>query len=201
MRKTEFNSLIKALTKELPGFAVKGSLMFIPPCRHLLRGIYFEPSTADKRSFYVTVFVLPLFVPTDHIYLNLGERVGISWNADDKDLLPELAEVLKREALPFLNSMGTLQGLTGALIHNSPDARTQQAMAYGLAVKGDIEQALVALDLLILSLEVEFPWQQCIKDQAQALRTALTENPSLAMRWLQTWEAETRKHLGLEKFR
>jgi hypothetical protein len=201
VRKTEFNSLIKALTKELPGFAVKDSLMFIPPCRHLLRGIYFEPSTADKRSFYVTVFVLPLFVPTDHIYLNLGERVGISWNADDKDLLPELAEVLKREALPFLNSMGTLQGLTGALIHNSPDARTQQAMAYGLAVKGDIEQALVALDLLILSLEVEFPWQQCIKDQAQALRTALTENPSLAMRWLQTWEAETRQHLGLEKFR
>lgn len=73
MRKTEFNSLIKALTKELPGFAVKGSLMFIPPCRHLLRGIYFETSAADKRSFYVTVFVLPLFVPTDHIYLNLGE--------------------------------------------------------------------------------------------------------------------------------
>ena len=175
--------------------------MFIPPCRHLLRGIYFEPSAADKRSFYVTVFALPLFVPTEHIYFNLGERIGISWNADDTDLLPELTESLKREALPFLNSMGNLEGLTEALIHNSPDARTQQAIAYGLAVKGDIEQALVALDLLILSLEVEFPWQQNIKDQAQALRTALTENPSLAKRWLQTWEADSVKNLGLEDFR
>jgi cytochrome c-type biogenesis protein CcmH/NrfG len=197
----DFISITRELSKLLPDFVGKGSLMLLPPAKDLLRGIYFESSVADKRSFYVTVFVLPLFVPTDHIYLNLGERIGISWNADDKDLLPELAEVLRREALPFLNSVGTLEGLTEALIHNSPDARTQQAMAYGLAVKGDIEQALVALDLLILSLEVEFPWQQSIKDQAQALRTALTENPSLAKRWLQTWEAETTQRLGLEKFR
>jgi len=200
MRTKDFNSLTTALMKDLPGFRVKGSLMFIPPCKHLLRGIYFEPSAADGRSFYVWVFVLPLFVPTEHLYFNLGKRIGSGWNADSPDLLIELCEAIKREALPFLNSMGTLKGLTETPIENSPDIRAQQAIAYGLAITGDIEQALIALDLLILSLDVEFPWQQAIKDKAQELSSMLKQDPSLALRCLQTWEAETIRNLKLEEF-
>jgi hypothetical protein len=47
----EFVSLEKSLLPELPGFAIKGPLMFIPPAERLLRGISFEGSSFDKTSF------------------------------------------------------------------------------------------------------------------------------------------------------
>ena len=71
MTTKEFIALEKSLLPDLPDFAVKGPLMFIPPAERLLRGISFEGSSFDKTSFYVTVFVMPLCIPTKHLYFNL----------------------------------------------------------------------------------------------------------------------------------
>ena len=75
MTTKEFVSLEKRLLPELPGFAIKGPLMLIRPVECMLRGISFEGSSFDKTSFYVTMFVMPLCVPTNHLYLNFGSRV------------------------------------------------------------------------------------------------------------------------------
>jgi hypothetical protein len=42
--------------------------------------------------------------------------------------------------------------------------------------------------------------QRCAEIMAQQLRSVLTEDPSLAQRQFQHWEAETLKNLGLEEF-
>jgi hypothetical protein len=202
MKTRDFISITTQLSKELPGFVIKGSLMFLPPVKDLLRGIYFEPSATAKRAFYVTVFVLPLYVPTEHLYFNLGKRIGIGWDADSADLIPELAAALEREALPFLKGFGSVLDLAEAMpIQNSPDPYTQQAIAYGFAPMGKIEQALGALDRLLTLLDVKVPWQHDLAERAESLRSALTENPSEAQHRLEAWEADTVKHLGLEDFR
>jgi hypothetical protein len=100
MTTKEFVALGKSLLPKLPGFAVKGSLMFIPPVECVLRGIHFDGSSFDKRSFSVTTFALPLCVPTNHLYLNFGTRVrhkggGDRWSMRTPDLREELATALK----------------------------------------------------------------------------------------------------------
>ena len=95
MTTKEFVSLEKSLLPEFPGFAIKGPLMFIPPAERLLRGISFEGSSFDKTSFSVSMFVMPLCVPTKHLYLNFGNRVrhkggGDRWNMEMPNLVTEL---------------------------------------------------------------------------------------------------------------
>jgi polygalacturonase len=50
--------------------------------KHALRGLYFEGSSFDGKSFYVWTFVLPLFVPTKHVSFNLGKRLRALGGAD-----------------------------------------------------------------------------------------------------------------------
>jgi len=75
MKTKEFVSLAKQLSPDLHGFAINGPLMFIRPVNRVLRGLYFEGSSFDAKSFYLWAFFLPLCVPTKHVSFNLGKRI------------------------------------------------------------------------------------------------------------------------------
>ena len=59
MKTREFVNLEKRLLQDLPGFAIKGSLMFISPVGHTLRGFCFDTSGFDKRAFYLWSLFMP----------------------------------------------------------------------------------------------------------------------------------------------
>jgi hypothetical protein len=46
----EFVAIEKRLLPDFPGFAVKGTLMFIQPLGNTLRGFHWEPSAFSKRK-------------------------------------------------------------------------------------------------------------------------------------------------------
>jgi len=97
MTKKEFEKIGKALLAELPGFRVVGQLLFAQPIGHTLRGVFLDRSI-DPRGFYVQVFALPLFVPTEHIGFNFGWRLGGGahlWHADDPNLIYELSQAFE----------------------------------------------------------------------------------------------------------
>src|ERR1700730_11760587 len=106
MKTKEFVAIEKALLPELPDFAIKGSMMLMRPVEYVLRGICFEGSDFDKTSFCVNVFALPPCVPTKHLYFIFGSRLRIAgadrWNANDPDVIAELGEAIRRDAMPFL---------------------------------------------------------------------------------------------------
>jgi hypothetical protein len=91
MKTKDFVSLAQQLLRRLPGFTVKGPMMFICPAKHYLRGIYFEASSFDAKPFYVWTFILPLYVPNKYVSFNLGKRVrnagGDRWKADAPNLI------------------------------------------------------------------------------------------------------------------
>lgn len=220
MTKKEFEAIGKRLLPELPGFAVKGQLLFMRPIGHTLRGIFFDRSV-DPKSFYVWIFTKPLFVPAQHISFNIGWRLrdgsggSDSWNTDVPNLIPELIAGLKREALPFLSRIQTPLDMVEAAKSIHPikgpvaqpanadgprDPIKQQAIAYSLARAADVKQAGDALDQLIGLLREDISWQCEMADRARELKTQLVSDPAAAQGQLDAWEAETVKNLGLEEF-
>jgi len=196
----------KSLLAELPGFAISGAVMLIPPADRLLRGVGFEGSGLDKASFYAWVFVMPLCVPTDHLYFNFGKRIrhgGIErWNKASPDILPELSAAIKSQAIPFLYSANSLLDFAEmARQFNEKNPHTLRAIAYSLARVGEIRRAIDILDRLIVLCDLAIPWQGELAQEAQSLRSKLFENPEEAQRQLKTWESKTINNLGLAEER
>ena len=218
MKRKELEAIGKLLLPDLPEIAVKGDTLFMRPIGHVLRGICFNGSI-DPRSFYVEVFVQPLFVPAQEINLGIGWRLRskiagpTSWSADSPSLVTELRNTLQREALPFLRrvqspmdfavAVGAVHPVDGPMppqsIDTSSNPARQQAVAYAWARAGDIRQAEDALNRLI-QLADQNPFWNKEADQAGMLKSVLLTDPAAAQRQLDAWEAETVKNLGLEEF-
>lgn len=219
MKKKELESIGKRLFPDLLEIAVKGDLLFMRPIEHVLRGICFDGSI-DPRSFYVEVFVQPLFVPSQQISFNIGWRLRgkgggpTSWNADSPSLVTELRSALQSEALPFLRRVespmefavaaGAVHPVNGPMapqsIDTSSDPVRQQAVAYAWARAGDIQQADDALSRLIRLANQNLFWKREAA-QASMLKSVFLTDPAAAQRQLDAWEEETVKNLGLEEFR
>lgn len=207
MKKKDFEAIGKRLLADLPGFAVRGPVVFIAPVRGVLRGLYFEGSDFDKNSFYVNIFILPLFVPTKFMYFLFGDRLRVDgadrWKADAPNMLAQLGATIKQEALPWLSRSKSLIDITRlAESHPNPkDLHVQQVVAYALARSGNVKQAVDALDRLLGLLSEEVPWQHEMAERAKVLKSQLLAEPTAAQRQLDSWEIETVRNLGLEEFR
>jgi len=207
MKTSELTKLGKILLPALPGFALRGKLLLLEPLGHTLRGIFFAGSI-DPRSFYVQVFLQPLFVPANHFVFNVGWRLGgesHSWKADEPRLQSSLTTALQREALPFLSRVQSLSDvvLCAQSLRESGDPYVQQAIAYSFARNEDIVQATDALTALIelLKRRGDYAWQHEMARRAASLKKQLQDAPSDAQRMLEGWESDTAKKLGLEEYR
>jgi hypothetical protein len=201
MTTKEFVALEKDLLRELPGLAIKGSLMFIPPVGSLLRGISFKRSS-DKDRFYVSAFVIPLCVPTNHLYFNFGHRMrhggADGWNRGMPDLLWELSAALKSQAMPPLSPVNSLLEFAEfAGQFNPKSLPTLRAIAYSLARAGEKRRAIDVLDRLAALCDPAVEWQRTLAQEGQGLKEKLLGDPEEARRQLEAWESETVHNLGL----
>jgi hypothetical protein len=200
----EFVSLEKRLLEDLPGFAIRGRLMFIPPAASILRGVNFEGSSFDKTSFSATMFVMLLCVPTNHLHLSFASPVrhdggGDRWSAAMPHLTKELSAALRAQALPYLSSVQSLDDFVKLAMSRSftGNPQTLRAIAFALARAGRANEAIGAFDALLNRIDLKVDWQAEIADQARTLRAKLVANPEEARRQLEAWEAETACNLGL----
>jgi hypothetical protein len=208
MTTKEFLAIEKRLLPGLPGFAVKGALMFMQPLGQVLRGFHLEPSAFSKRDFYVNIFFLPLYVPIKHLHFTFGHRVGPNkrWIADRSDLESVLGSEMQKE-VPFLTSLETAKGVAKAF---EPLTRPNkagyvnphcyEALAYALVQAGETTAAANVIDTLLKSVNLTVEWEGEIALRVRLLRDKLLKKPSLAREQLAVWQAETIHNLGLETF-
>ena len=207
MTTKQFVALETSLLPELPGFAIKGSVMFLHPLGSLLRGISFDRSGFDKYAFYSNVFVMPLCVPISYITLNFGKRIrdqrGMDgWNIETPGVSGELLASIKAQAVPFLSRANSLVEFVALARTFSPGTpHTPKAIGFALARAGKVDEAISALAGIPRMLNPKNAWQRELGEQTENLRELLISNPSAAMQQLETWEAETIHNLGLEEFR
>jgi hypothetical protein len=204
MTKKEFIALEKKLLPYLPGFAISGRLTFISPVGHTLRGFGFDPSGFDKKGLYVTLFFLPLCVPSKYLTYGFGKRLkGTGWRADEPGLENQLIAAMQKD-VPFLKSLSTPRDVLEAVKsqeRNFHDPYKYEAIAYLLIRVGEPTAGIGALDDLLSVLDLSIAWQSEMAERASALKSMLVRNPSDAQKQLEAWEAESIRNLGLENFR
>ena len=71
--------------------------------------LYADTSSVSRRAFYLQAFVLPLFVPTQHIYFDYGFRIGDRHELVNSRLVSQVAALL-----PRLSQLATFDGLYAA---------------------------------------------------------------------------------------
>jgi len=119
MTTKEFVALARQVLPALPGFAVKNRLLLVTPIEHTLKAVHFDGSSFSKTSFYVTWFYQPLCVPSQHVSLSLGARLRLrngidGWTSTAPDLVPELIDAIRREAVPKLTTLQTPRDVASA---------------------------------------------------------------------------------------
>jgi hypothetical protein len=205
MTKAELGKAAKRLATRFPEFRVRGSLLLLTPVGSTLRGLALERSSANA-AFYVWAFFQPLCVPAEHIYFNLGRRVGggsRTWSAVEPSALDALESAIRREALPFLAPISSSRdaALAAKLLDPEHDATTQRAVAYSFARAGDTSQSLREIDrFLALAKDDMRPWAVREVTEASRLRDLLKNDPTAVQAQLEQWEKHTLKALGLEEF-
>ena len=205
MKKKEFASLARQLLPHVADMIVHGPMMLTIPVGQVLRGIYFEGSDFDAKSFYVWVFWLPLYVPTEQVSFNLGKRIrsaaGERWNTDSPRLLENLVIAIRTEAIPLLKRLETPEGVLEAArsaAAGSKDPYVHQALSYALAIAGKTEAAVSAIDVLLGFLDPAIPWQAELGSRTTLLKEKLLERPENAAAMLEGWRTESIRKLGLE---
>jgi hypothetical protein len=205
MNKAELGKAAMHLATRLPSCRVKGSLLFLTPIGHILRGLGLERSS-DPDRFYVWAFFLPLCVPAQQVYFNLGRRLGggtRTWSVADPPALAALESAVHREALPFLKPLASPRdaALAGKLLDAEHDAATQRAVAYCFARAGDVSQAIREIDRFVaIMAQDNRSWAKAELAEASRLKNLLVRDPAAAQALLQQWENHTLEALGLEHF-
>jgi len=203
MKTSDIRSLSKYLLPHMPTFVHKGKLLYASPLNHVLRAFHFDSSAFDKETFYVTVFYLPLYVPSSHIHLGFGERLrsskGQAWNLSDPRLGEELLACIQQQGLPFLEAVKQPCDVVTAIQRLGIDSNVYnlEAMAYSLVMIDNVVAAQQALERLTKLLDTSVPWQAEMKTRAMELARKLDIDPQEARRQLAEWEQATVKNLGL----
>lgn len=206
MKTKAFAALARQLLPSLPGMVIHGPMMLVVPLGQVLRGLYFEGSSFDAKSLYVWLFWLPLYVPTETAYFNLGKRLrdesgGDRWNMADAQFMEGLTKSVRAEAIPFLKGLDTPQGVVEAARRaaaTSKDPYTHQALCYALAKAGKVQEAVTAVDVLLGLLSPAIPWQAELGTRANLLKEKLIASAEDTTAMLEGWTAESIRQLKLE---
>jgi len=197
--------MCRNILPDLPGFACQGWLLYAHPVSHILRGFCCDGSSFDPSIFTVTVFVLPLYVPTTHLHFNMGNRLKDErgcdkwWNIQEPDLANKLLNSIQREGLPFLDGVRQPSQMV-ALVERLPgntNPHSLEAIAYSLAMADDYVAAETALDRLVKALDVKIGWQAEMMERAKQLGEKLNTDPQGVKQLLTEWEQATVRSLGL----
>jgi hypothetical protein len=207
MKRKQFEALARRIFSGSTNVAIQGQLVAIVPVGHVLRGLYFEGSSFDQESFYVWAFYLPLFVPAQQLKFNFGKRLrspggGDRWYASAPSLISDLKLAVENVALPFLANVDSPESIVRVTreVCDLKDPYAREVIAYALAFSGDVSRAIDELQRLLESLDGDVPWQLEMADRAKKLKSTLTACPDDARQQLKCWEADTARHLQLNRF-
>ena len=113
-------------------------------------------------------------------------------------MLDDLSELVKSEAIPFLDRIVSPMDVTAARdLHKGQDTYVQQTIAFGLARAGRIIEAIERLSRLEETLNDQIPWQRILSDDCRLLSELLMSNPGKAQAQLDEWQVENAAALRL----
>jgi hypothetical protein len=148
VKRAEFERLAaEHLLPRLPGFKLGNGMLYAHPVGDLLRGVVHQASGYDRLAFYVSSFVMPLFVPLEDIAG--GQSVRSRRWILGRDSPTAIADQVLDEGLPLLQRIRTVDDLIAAeaeaAIDHPPDALALETLGYAFALAGRTADAIARL--------------------------------------------------------
>ena len=207
MKKREFQKFASEfLIPQLPGFAVKGHLIYEVPVGNLFRGFVFDSSGFSAKTFNPDAFVQPLYIPHDYITMTLGKRLLGVWefqSGGDQALADRLLQSMRMEGLPLLQALGTPEKIAhdAEKLFSPKNHYVRQARAYSLVLIGQDREAIQRLDELLamlkeMSVGIQ-KWALKVHAEVASFRETLLRDAEEARGLLAQWTEQTRQKLGL----
>ncbi|HEU5279391.1 MAG TPA: hypothetical protein VFU26_10865 [Gaiellaceae bacterium] len=202
----------------MPGFVVRGSLVYQPPFDYLLHAVSFGTSSFTSSRLFVEAFVQPHYHSYDYLTFTYGFRLGDDfWDIDEADpdrTFAAIAEEVRIHALPFFEGVPDLDRFC-ALIpewekeqprrimqHNSlDDPVVLEDLAYAAILRGNNDRAAELLEKAIASENEsgEYRNDDLLADLEHIL--SLLQGPGLeaAQAQLDNWHALNVKRLKVDR--
>lgn len=131
----------------LPGMVMSRSVLHLPDTSWLLRGVAMVPAPS-RDSFWLWVFVQPLYVPADRLVLRYGQLLArmsdrnlTGWPGSlTPELGTEIATSVRTQALPQLNAVQKPSDLLTVMQpqrEELPDPAHLEAAVYSAVLTGD----------------------------------------------------------------
>lgn len=137
-RPDDVKHYLKPLLKQRSDLVVIGRALLIRPVRHVLRGVYFEP-TSDKCQFRIFPYLKPLCGGNPS---GLGYRRSIHdhiWRVWRPHFEPLLMDVLRHDVFASLGQITSLADLANELVADADHVHTMAVTA--LVLSGERERA------------------------------------------------------------
>ncbi len=155
MKTSDIKPFARLFIEKHLNFRTQGRLIATPIKSGIIGGFFFDSSSYDAKSFYVFVFALPLYVPTDVLHFSFGKRLNnCSWSADEPNILLSTVDRMSLE-VPYLSSASNPEKFI-QWIDQFPNSKNDvymiRARAYSFALDGkfdeSIRESLKCVDLL-----------------------------------------------------
>jgi hypothetical protein len=212
MTRKQFQALAQRIAPALPQFTACSDNLVWMPTGVVAKGVTFLSSGYSKEKFYVSTFVVPLWVPIDDIYFSFGvlelyNTRGDPWSSDLDNLEADLIFAIEEKAVPILRDFETTwdfihtveacirkREVEGSVIDNNH----QEMYAYGLIEMGEYALGLEALNKLLTMEPYNGDYGRLQVERAQLLKGKLERDPLEAKAQLEEWKAFSIRALKLE---
>jgi len=203
------------LLAALPGYGVRGNLLYRMPVKDILGAFCFERSGWDKQSCAISVFVQPLYVPHEQIHFGFGMRLGFKtdkwWTLVGTDCPAVASDILlhiKKQGLPFLDLGSTPISFVNHIgrvlssFNRMDDNQVQRALAYSYLWIGNYGKSLETMDRMLANnrgpKRDDRDWAQELVKEVACMREETAKNPNGASEQLRQWRLQTLRAIGFE---
>ena len=129
---------------------------------------YADSSAFRGDAFYLQAFVLPRFVPTDHLHFDYGFRIGDQWEAVTAEVVERV-----RAAVPELERLATLDGLE-AKACDAQNVRHAELRLCIAALRGD-EAAFARERAATAGWDVALAWETEVVERCALVADAVDD--------------------------
>ena len=217
MKNREFESLSKQyLLPDMPGYVIKGKLLFRTPIGLILHGFCFEPSEWDKSRFRIEVMVQPLYVTEDHLVFLISHDFGVIseknkaqqwWNMDngEKNVMADVRKRMLTVGVKWLSQYASPYDIVLKAQREWPfdDPYLLRAIAYSWIICGrerEADEAIMKIHMIFNSLDTWYPWMHKFSDEVTMISKLLHKDVEKAKEQLMIFRNYTIAKLGLEKW-
>jgi hypothetical protein len=138
---------------------------FVSEGEWVARCVLADSSRWSAQRFYMHAFALPLFLPTDVVYLTYGERINRGyWERVDEELVAAV-----EQQLPKLNQIATLDGLVEHAADWSINIRDAELRLSVAAIWRNEEMVEEVRAVLKTRSEPEYDWVREVEERCANL--------------------------------